>query len=65
MIDQLPVFIVLTPLFGALLVLLVGMVNRSACLPVAIVTLAVSSAAAIGTFVSVLASEGSKISYRL
>ena len=64
MIDQLPALIVLLPLFGALCVLLAGMVNRAACLPISVVTMALTAAAATGTFLSVLHTEGARISYR-
>ena len=49
MVDQPPVFIVLAPLFGALLCILLGMVNHRACLPVALVSLSASAVAAIAT----------------
>ena len=65
MIDQLPILIEVVPLFGALLVLLLGMVNRALCLPVTIVTLGGAVLAAVGTFISVLSAEGHRISYRL
>lgn len=47
MIDQLPAIMVLAPMFGALLVVLFGSKNHDVCFPVAIVSLAISLAAAV------------------
>lgn len=65
MIDQLPVFIVLAPLFGALLVILLGMVDRHLCLPVTIGALGAAAVAAIATLVKVLQAPSCQISYKL
>ncbi len=45
MIDQLPAVIVLTPLFGAMLVGLVGMKDQRVCFPIALVSLTLTLAA--------------------
>ena len=47
MIDQLPVIMVLAPMFGALLVVLVGMKNQDVCFPIAVGSLFLSLIAAI------------------
>ena len=65
MSDQLPVLIVLLPLFGALLVILLGMVNRGICVNVVIGTLGVTAIAAISTLMKVIQAPGFTISYRL
>lgn len=55
MIDQLPAIIVLSPLFGALLIGLVGFSNQRACVPIALFALSISFAAALGMGQRVLA----------
>lgn len=63
MAEHAPVIILLAPLFGSLLVILLGMKTKAACLPVSLVTMAVSLSAAFATLMQVLA-QG-EIRYRL
>lgn len=49
MLEQLPAIILIAPLFGALLIGLVGMRDHRICFPVAIFSLSISLAAAIAT----------------
>jgi multicomponent Na+:H+ antiporter subunit D len=48
MLEQLPALILLAPLFGALLIGLVGLHDRRACFPIAFASLVVSLASALG-----------------
>ncbi|MDF1811578.1 MAG: monovalent cation/H+ antiporter subunit D family protein [Verrucomicrobiales bacterium] len=61
MIDQLPVIIVLAPLFGALLVGLIGAKNHSACPPIAFSVLLISLISTIVT--AMMVSSGGPIDY--
>lgn len=54
MAEQFPIIIVIAPLFGALLVALVGIPIPRMCFPLAILSLAACFAGAIGTFAGVL-----------
>ncbi len=54
MAEQFPILIVIAPLFGALLVALLGFRFPKMCLPLALLSLAVSLVSAVGTFLSVL-----------
>jgi multicomponent Na+:H+ antiporter subunit D len=63
MADHAPIFIIITPMFGALLVILLGMRNKAACLPVSLITMALSLSAAIVTLVQVIGAG--EIRYRL
>jgi len=64
MIEQLPALIVLTPLFGALLVILSGMVTRNSCLPITIITLGISMVAAIASYAHLLGLPVAEMRYR-
>jgi multicomponent Na+:H+ antiporter subunit D len=48
MLEQLPALILLAPLFGALLIGLIGLHDRRACFPIAFTSLLISLASAIG-----------------
>ena len=48
MLEQLPALILLAPLFGALLIGLIGLHDRRACFPIAFTALIISLASAIG-----------------
>jgi multicomponent Na+:H+ antiporter subunit D len=48
MLEQLPALILLAPLFGALLIGLIGLHDRRACFPIAFTSLVISLASAIG-----------------
>lgn len=48
MLEQLPVLILLAPLFGALFIGLVGLRDRRACFPIALTALVISLGSAIG-----------------
>lgn len=54
MTEQLPVLIILAPLFGAILILMLGMKWRSSCAPIAIGAMILSLLAACDTFLEVL-----------
>jgi len=54
MADQIPVLIILAPLFGGILVLLLGLRYRSVCFPIAVASLGVSLFSALHTFRTVL-----------
>ncbi|MFT6498470.1 MAG: multicomponent Na+:H+ antiporter subunit D, partial [Akkermansiaceae bacterium] len=54
MSDQLPILIVLAPLFGALIIGLVGSRDHRVCVPVVLVALLTSLIAVIGTLIQVL-----------
>ena len=49
MAEQLPIIIVLAPLFGSLIVCLIGARNHGACLAISVVSLVTALAAAVGT----------------
>ena len=61
--SQLPILIVVVPLFAALAISFVGLVNRKLCLPLAVLAMAMSLTASAGTLYRVLG-EG-VIRYRL
>ncbi len=61
MVDQLPVIIVLAPLFGALIIGLFGTKDPRICFPVVFGVLVVSALAAAGTFMQVV--ENGPVSY--
>lgn len=56
MSDQLPILILLAPLFGAIAVSVLGLRNREFCLPIVFVALAVSLGAVLGTLAGVVES---------
>ncbi len=62
-VEQAPVLLVTIPLLSALLVNMVGLINRSYCLPVAILGIFGSFAASVITLIRVI--ENGVISYRL
>ncbi len=55
MSDQLPVLVLLAPLFGALIVGLWGMRDHRACFPLALVSLSISLFSALGLLIGVIA----------
>jgi multicomponent Na+:H+ antiporter subunit D len=62
-VKQAPVLLVIIPLLSALLVNILGLVNRRYCLPVAILGILGSFAASVVTLIRVI--ENGAISYRL
>ena len=54
MAEQFPILIIIAPLFGALLIALLGFRFPKTCLPVVLLALAASVVAAVGTFLTVL-----------
>ena len=54
MTEQFPILIIIAPLFGAILIALLGFRHQSLCLPTVLGSLAISCAAAVGTFLKVL-----------
>ena len=62
-IEQAPVLLVILPLLSALLVNMVGLINRRYCLPVAVLGIFGSFAASVITLIRVM--ENGVISYRL
>ena len=54
MVEQFPIIIIIAPLFGAILIALLGFRFQSLCLPAVVGSLAISLAAAVGAFLKVL-----------
>ena len=54
MVEQFPIIIIIAPLFGAILIALLGFRFQAISLPVVVGSLAISLVSAVGTFLSVL-----------
>ena len=62
-VEQAPALLVIIPLLSALLVNMIGLINRRYCLPVAVLGILGSFAASVITLIRVM--ENGVISYRL
>ncbi len=65
MVEQFPILIELCPLFGAILIAILGFRMPKLCYPITVLAMALSCAAAIGTFMMMLASPSGTVIYDL